>query len=64
MQINGEKFRAAMEAAGAKPMAIAQAGGLSYSRIFQIKTAGISNVNDRAGEAMAKVLKVKPGELK
>jgi hypothetical protein len=63
MRIDAVKFKAAMEASGKSRIRIADVAGFrSTNRIFQLETDG-GEVNINIVAAMAKEMKVKPGDL-
>jgi DNA-binding XRE family transcriptional regulator len=63
MKVSGTKLMQARIDAGKTRTELAKIAMVSYTRIFQIETDEVSEVNDLAVVTMAKALKVKPEEL-
>lgn len=64
MKIDGNKLKAAREAAGVTRSDLASVAELSHVRIWQIEQVNvIVNMNSHVVKSMAKLLKVKPQDL-
>lgn len=64
MQIDGNKFKAAREAAGKKRSEVAAIAALTPARIWQVERVDVTvHMNDLVVSAVAEFLGVKPTDL-